>query len=248
MNSTESNIPKCGFCGRVQTEVTRLFTGKSAFICDSCVHVCLGALSKPEVQPVSKFAGIPPAVSLEDYWRERGIPPVPSDLLDTDLLPTQREELKRAIEIVSMFQKLPSGHWGERSVNSRAQHRWPEAKYIIEDIETIRRNWFYFGVPGLIAMIKQGRSDFLDLKRVSYHSVSHEVKAMTAVEIEMPKQPVFIDAGCIVTLEFHKEFEPKVYAVGLASQFGRYQFNMVYHKPPNPPEASSFACIYTKVN
>jgi len=243
----DSSQPRCDFCGKSSAEVTRLIEGANACICDVCVRSCQTILDEP-APAVAKSPRVPPAIYLEEYWRQRGLPPLPIGEPPADFSPEQSENLRRVTEIVGMFSLHPAGHWNERSVNARAQHRWPSAKIIIEDIEAIRLNWFHFGLPGLAEMVRQGRSPHYNDGRVAYHHVLHDVKTMTAVEVPAsPGTPLFITTGCLTTLEFHPEFSAHIYVVGLESQYGRYRFNLVNYEPPAPPEASGF-CLLTKVD
>lgn len=227
----------------------RLVEGAHACICDQCIRSFQRVLDAPPPAPATpKAPRVPPAVYIEEYWRQRGLPPLPVGKTPPDFSAEQTDELQRVIEIVRMFSLHPAGHWNERSVNSRAQHRWPAAKIIIEDIEAIRRNWFDFGLPGLVEMVRQERSSCFSEGRIAYPHVRHNVKQMTAVEVPAnPGSPLFITTACVTTLEFHPELFAHVYVVGLESQFGRYRFNLVNYEPPAPPEASSFACLLTKV-
>jgi hypothetical protein len=36
----------CSFCGREETEVARLVAGGSAYICDSCMALCVAVLER----------------------------------------------------------------------------------------------------------------------------------------------------------------------------------------------------------
>lgn len=36
----------CSFCGREETEVARLVAGGSAYICDSCIALCVAVLER----------------------------------------------------------------------------------------------------------------------------------------------------------------------------------------------------------
>jgi hypothetical protein len=40
MGTTRTVIASCSFCGRPNTEVTRLVAGPGVFICDGCVALC----------------------------------------------------------------------------------------------------------------------------------------------------------------------------------------------------------------
>lgn len=41
-----NQLNKCSFCGKLQTEVRKLIAGPGVYICDSCVAICTGVLSK----------------------------------------------------------------------------------------------------------------------------------------------------------------------------------------------------------
>lgn len=245
------NSDNCGFCGKSRSEVKLLFQGKTAFICDTCIRGYQGLLSAAEKasQPQQLApAPLPQTISIEEFWYQKGCPTPPETYVLDSYTAEQADEVSRAVQIVKMFERIQSKGWNERSVNARAQRRWPQAKYIIEDIDAIQSNWFRLGMPGLIAMVERGRSDFYSMRKACYHPIFHEVTHMTAVEVMgEPKQPVFIGNGAASIQTFHPERTAKVYSVALESQFGRYQFNMVDYQPPAPPEASSFACLHTKI-
>ena len=42
----ESSQLRCSFCGKPQSQVTRLIAGPDVYICDECIHVCLDILSE----------------------------------------------------------------------------------------------------------------------------------------------------------------------------------------------------------
>lgn len=250
MNESAGSAQRCGFCGKARHEVKLLFTGDTTHICDSCIRGYQALLTQVEKKSLGsdQQGPLPETISIEDFWFLNGCPQPPDTFIADGFTEQQADELMRALEIVRMLQRIQGKGWNERSVNARAQRRWPDAKFVIEDIDAIQSNWFRLGVPGLIAMIERGRSDFYSMRKVCYHPIFHDVTNMTAVVAPRePTKPIFIGTGTMSKFQFHPEEVARVYSVGLESQFGRYQFNMVNHGPPAPPEASAFACLHTKV-
>ncbi len=43
-----TGIPKCSFCGKLQSEVERLIAGPNVWICDQCVDLCQSLISKDQ--------------------------------------------------------------------------------------------------------------------------------------------------------------------------------------------------------
>jgi ribosomal protein L37AE/L43A len=41
-----NRLYRCSFCGKSQTEVKRLVAGSGVFICDECVELCQGIITK----------------------------------------------------------------------------------------------------------------------------------------------------------------------------------------------------------
>ncbi|NGX30793.1 MAG: ATP-dependent Clp protease ATP-binding subunit ClpX [Chlamydiae bacterium] len=40
----------CSFCGRTENDVEKIISGPNAYICDKCIHLCLGIIDKKEVK------------------------------------------------------------------------------------------------------------------------------------------------------------------------------------------------------
>ncbi len=45
-NNDEKRILRCSFCNKTQDQVGRLIAGPNAYICDECVHLCMGILGE----------------------------------------------------------------------------------------------------------------------------------------------------------------------------------------------------------
>lgn len=51
-----SPLLHCSFCGKSQDEVKKLIAGPDSFICDECVHLCVGVFDREEVQAAMRSA------------------------------------------------------------------------------------------------------------------------------------------------------------------------------------------------
>ena len=40
----ENKQLKCSFCGKPQSQVTKLVAGPGVYICDECIHICMDIL------------------------------------------------------------------------------------------------------------------------------------------------------------------------------------------------------------
>ena len=56
---------RCSFCGKYQDQVERIIAGPGAFICNECVHLCMGILGEEmpdQRQPMPKVLEVPDAI------------------------------------------------------------------------------------------------------------------------------------------------------------------------------------------
>ena len=59
MKMDEKHIARCSFCGKSQDDVTRIFAGRNAFICNECVSACVRIMQDDMTLPVRpKEAGL----------------------------------------------------------------------------------------------------------------------------------------------------------------------------------------------
>ena len=42
----EKRAIRCSFCGKHQDQVARIIAGPGAYICNECVHLCMGILDE----------------------------------------------------------------------------------------------------------------------------------------------------------------------------------------------------------
>ena len=52
MKMDEKHIARCSFCGKSQDDVTRIFAGRNAFICNECVSACVRIMQDDMTLPV----------------------------------------------------------------------------------------------------------------------------------------------------------------------------------------------------
>lgn len=59
-DSNDESATACSFCGRGEEAVEKLIAGPSAYICDKCIRLCNGILSKKTTSPKHEFTILKP--------------------------------------------------------------------------------------------------------------------------------------------------------------------------------------------
>lgn len=59
----EKKSIRCSFCGKYQDQVERIIAGPGAYICNECVHLCMGILGdEPEYDETEPFLEVPDTI------------------------------------------------------------------------------------------------------------------------------------------------------------------------------------------
>ncbi len=58
-NSSE-DLAHCSFCGRTEEDVEKLVSGPDVYICDKCIHLCMGIVEKKPTAPVKELKVLKP--------------------------------------------------------------------------------------------------------------------------------------------------------------------------------------------
>ena len=74
MKNDDKRMARCSFCGKTQDEVTRIFAGRDAFICNECVSTCVQIMSERMATPMSgregllgKDGGVPTPAEIKQF-------------------------------------------------------------------------------------------------------------------------------------------------------------------------------------
>jgi len=88
IGAAEPGSIQCSFCGKGQREVGTIVTGKTVFICDECIGLCVDILAEEDGQPIPERERPKDAAArrrelgelarrlAEGCWGEHGLPKV----------------------------------------------------------------------------------------------------------------------------------------------------------------------------
>jgi hypothetical protein len=122
--SDPRNTLYCSFCGKSQHEVTNLIAGPTVFICNECVHVCMGIVRAKEVV-IADSRSTAEDEGLENkaasfHFSEALIVPLNSD---ADFLAVERQmsDLLRQRDALRDDDRLLDLYWGLYSIVAKTK-------------------------------------------------------------------------------------------------------------------------------
>ncbi len=102
MSKDENKQVRCSFCGKHQDEVNRIIAGPGAYICDECVHLCLGIMG----EDVPRTSGEPIQLEMPD-----GLP-TPSqirEVLDEYIIGQDDAKIALAVAVYNHYKRILYG-------------------------------------------------------------------------------------------------------------------------------------------
>ena len=104
MKMDEKHIARCSFCGKSQDDVTRIFAGRNAFICNECVSACVRIMQDDMTLPVRpKEAGL---------LGEDGGLPTPGEIksfLDQYIIGQERAKIALSVAVYNHYKRILHG-------------------------------------------------------------------------------------------------------------------------------------------
>jgi endopeptidase Clp ATP-binding regulatory subunit (clpX) len=104
MKMDEKHIARCSFCGKSQDDVTRIFAGRNAFICNECVSACVRIMQDDMTLPVRpKEAGL---------LGENGSLPTPGEIksfLDQYIIGQERAKIALSVAVYNHYKRILHG-------------------------------------------------------------------------------------------------------------------------------------------
>ena len=104
MKMDEKHIARCSFCGKSQDDVTRIFAGRNAFICNECVSACVRIMQDDMTLPVRpKEAGL---------LGENGGLPTPGEIksfLDQYIIGQERAKIALSVAVYNHYKRILHG-------------------------------------------------------------------------------------------------------------------------------------------
>jgi ATP-dependent Clp protease ATP-binding subunit ClpX len=104
MKMDEKHIARCSFCGKSQDDVTRIFAGRNAFICNECVSACVRIMQDDMTLPVRpKEAGL---------LGKDGSLPTPGEIkafLDQYIIGQERAKIALSVAVYNHYKRILHG-------------------------------------------------------------------------------------------------------------------------------------------
>ena len=104
MKMDEKHIARCSFCGKSQDDVTRIFAGRNAFICNECVSACLQIMQEDKTLPMRpKEAGL--------LGADGGLP-TPAEIktfLDQYIIGQERAKIALSVAVYNHYKRILHG-------------------------------------------------------------------------------------------------------------------------------------------
>ena len=104
MRMDEKHIARCSFCGKSQDDVTRIFAGRNAFICNECVSACVRIMQDDKTLPVRpKEAGL--------IGADGGLP-TPGEIktfLDQYIIGQERAKIALSVAVYNHYKRILHG-------------------------------------------------------------------------------------------------------------------------------------------
>ncbi len=101
-NRDDRKTIRCSFCGKPQSQTTRLIAGNDAFICDECVSLCIGIIQDEMDVPETSGSALLPELT------EAGVPK-PAEIkkvLDDYIIGQERAKIAISVAVYNHYKRI----------------------------------------------------------------------------------------------------------------------------------------------
>ena len=99
---------RCSFCGKPQTEVSRLIAGNGSYICDECVRLCRGIIDE-NYDPDAEYGEPAPATGTYQRMEKLPKPAEIRKVLDDYIIGQERAKIALAVAVYNHYKRIFCG-------------------------------------------------------------------------------------------------------------------------------------------